>query len=193
MSDHHHFIIHKPYGYLSQFKNNSKRKKMLLSDLYDFAEGTMAIGRLDVKSEGLLFLTTNGKLSHKVRSAKIEKEYFVQVDGYPTEKKLERLRKGITINIEGRDYQTMESKIEKIATPDFLLLENRKVRSERHGPMSWLSITLREGKFHQVRKMTAAIGHPTFRLIRYRIGMETLDQLKVGSVKKVAQFHLTSE
>ena len=90
MENHRHFIIHKPYGFLSQFINNqTKRKKKLLGELYNFPEGTMAIGRLDVTSEGLLLLTTDGKVSAQVRSKKVEKEYYVQVDGsyYPRSSK----------------------------------------------------------------------------------------------------------
>ena len=79
---HQHFIIHKPYGYLSQFIYELKRKKKLLGELFDFPKGTMAIGRLDEDSEGLLLLTTDGKVSEAVRSKKVSKEYFVQVDGF---------------------------------------------------------------------------------------------------------------
>ncbi len=95
MKTHQHFILHKPYGYLSQFVNNqTKRKKKMLGELYDFPEGTMAVGRLDVNSEGLLLLTTNGKVSEYIRSKKVEKEYCVQVDGVITQKEIDLLKKG---------------------------------------------------------------------------------------------------
>jgi len=188
--EHHHYILHKPYGYLSQFINNKRRKKKLLSDLYDFVDGTMAVGRLDVKSEGLLFLTTDGKLSEEIRSKKVEKEYYVQVHGFPSEESLEKLRSGIRIMIEGKPHTTLTSVVERIEFPEHLPLELRKVRDEKHGPMSWLSITIREGKFRQVRKMTAAIGHPTQRLIRYRIGGEKLDGISFGEVRKVERLQL---
>ena len=91
---HRHFILHKPYGYLSQFILGGNSKKRLLGQLYDFPERTMAIGRLDKTSEGLLFLTTDGKMSELVRSKKVEKEYYVQLDGIIDEKALEKLRTG---------------------------------------------------------------------------------------------------
>ena len=84
MSSHRHFILCKPYGYLSQFIYDLKRSKKLLGELFDFPSGTMAIGRLDEDSEGLLFLTTDGKMSETIRSKKVEKEYYVQVDGLVT-------------------------------------------------------------------------------------------------------------
>jgi 23S rRNA pseudouridine2457 synthase len=187
---HRHFIIHKPYGYLSQFINNKRRKKKLLGDLQDFPEGTMAIGRLDVKSEGLLLLTTDGKLSAQIRSQKFEKEYLVQVDGIVQENELVPLREGILLKIEGKKHQSLPAKAEIIEPPIHLPLQNRKVREARHGPTSWLSITLKEGKFRQVRKMTAAIGHPTHRLIRCRIGQLELNDLAPGKVIEVDQLEV---
>jgi len=188
---HRHFCLNKPYGYLSQFINNKRRKKKLLSALYDFPEGTMAVGRLDVKSEGLLLLTTNGKLSQLIRSRKIEKEYWVEVDGLVNQKEVDQLKNGLEIKIDGKDYQTLPCNAKIIPPPNNSFIAKRQVRDERHGKTSWLSICLVEGKFHQVRKMTARIGHPTLRLIRYRIGKETLEGLESGEVKRVETFQLT--
>ena len=181
---HRHFLLHKPYGTISQFVNPHKRKKGLLGDLYDFPEGTMAIGRLDVNSEGLLLLTTDGKISEHIRSKKIAKEYYVQVDGVISEIEIEQLKKGVEIGFDGKKYQTKPCESSLINTPDF---PNRtqKIRDERHGPTSWISITLNEGKFRQVRKMTAAVGYPTLRLIRVRVGTILLDDLQLGKVKEV--------
>src|SRR3954471_5720452 len=106
MSEHQHFIIHKPYGYLSQFIYELKRNKKLLGELYDFPEGTMAIGRLDEESEGLLLLTTDGRMSEWVRSKNIEKEYYAQVDGIPDAIALEKLRNGVEIGIRNVKYNT---------------------------------------------------------------------------------------
>ena len=103
---HHHFLIHKPYGYLSQFIYQLKRKKKLLGELYDFPENTMAIGRLDEDSEGLLLLTTDGMMSEIVRSKKVEKEYYAQVDGIITEEAVEQLRNGVEIGLHGKKYKT---------------------------------------------------------------------------------------
>ena len=185
MDLHQHFILHKPYGYLSQFINNqTKRKKKMLGELYNFPKGTMAIGRLDVNSEGLLLLTTDGKVSEYIRSKKVEKEYYVQVDGLITNQEIEQLKKGVEISIEGKKYTTKPCKAQLISVPN---LPNRtqKIRDERHGPTSWISIIINEGKFRQVRKMTAVVGYPTLRLIRMRIGTIILDDLLLGEVKKV--------
>jgi len=186
---HHHFILNKPHGYLSQFVVNGKKKKKhkLLGELFDFPEGIMAIGRLDRDSEGLLLLTTNGKVSYEILSNKYEKEYYVQVDGIITEEAIEQLQTGVKIGFEGGKYTTKPCKVSKIETPTNLQIENRKVRDERHGPTSWASITISEGKFRQVRKMTSAVGFPTLRLIRVRIGDVKL-QTQPGEVVAVDSF-----
>lgn len=185
---HRHFILHKPWGYLSQFINNqTKRKKKLLGELYGFPQGTMAIGRLDYASEGLLFLTTNGKISEEVRSNKFEKEYYVQVDGIITNEAIQQLKKGVEIGFDGKKYITKPCEAFKIEDPKFPL-RSQKIRDERHGPTSWVSVIVREGKFRQVRKMTAATGFPTLRLIRVRIGKIKLDDLEAGSVKELNKF-----
>ena len=181
---HHHFIIHKPWGMISQFVNPAKRKKKLLGDLYDFPEGTMAIGRLDVASEGLLLLTTDGKVSMEIRSNKVEKEYYVQVDGTITQEAVEKLKTGVEIGFDGKKYITKPGKSFLIADPKFPL-RSQKIRDERHGPTSWVSIIITEGKFRQVRKMTAAVGFPTLRLVRVRIGDIKLSDLEVGGVIRV--------
>ncbi|RAU82884.1 pseudouridine synthase [Pontibacter arcticus] len=187
---HRHFILHKPYGYISQFVTNVKRKK-LLGDLYAFPEGTMAIGRLDEDSEGLLLLTTNGKLSELVRSNKVEKEYYAQVDGIITPEAIEQLQKSVEIGFEGIKYNTRQCKAFKLdQAPDFPE-RSRKIRDDRHGPTSWVSITLTEGKNRQVRKMTASVGFPTLRLIRVRIGSIILDKLEPGQVCETEDFAAT--
>ena len=101
-----HFIIHKPYGYLSQFIYELKRKKKLLGELYNFPERTMAIGRLDEDSEGLLLLTTDGKMSEIVRSKKVDKEYYVQVDGIINQDAIEKIKNGVEIGFNGTKYIT---------------------------------------------------------------------------------------
>ncbi len=185
---HRHFIIHKPYGYLSQFIYELKRKKKLLGELHNFPEGTMAIGRLDEDSEGLLLLTTDGKTSEYIRSKTVEKEYYVQVDGIITPEAIEQLKKGVEIGFEGGKYLTKECDAKIINDiPDFGP-RAKKIRDERHGPTSWTSITIKEGKFRQVRKMTAAVGFPTLRLVRVRIGETKLNQLKAGEVQEVESF-----
>jgi len=187
---HRHFILFKPYGYLSQFIYELKRKKKLLGELHDFPEGTMAIGRLDEDSEGLLLLTTDGNMSELVRSKKVEKEYYVQVDGLITPEAIEQLQNGVEIGLDGGKYKTKRCKASIVTEiPDFGA-RAKKIRDERHGPTSWASITVREGKFRQVRKMTAAVGFPTLRLVRVRIGNVYLQNLKAGEVLEVSDFQL---
>jgi 23S rRNA pseudouridine2457 synthase len=184
---HRHFKMHKPYGYLCQFVCELPKKK-LIGELYDFPESTMAIGRLDEESEGLLFLTTDGMMSETVRSKKIEKEYYVQVDGLITNEALEKLRNGVEIGIRNVKYFTKSCKAFRLETaPDFPP-RVRKIRDDRHGPTCWISITLTEGKERQVRKMTAAVGFPTLRLIRVRIGNIFLGTLEACKVIEVESF-----
>lgn len=187
MQHHQHFLLHKPYGYLSQFISNQKykRKKKMLGELYNFPEGTMAVGRLDEKSEGLLLLTTDGKTSDFITTrGNVEKEYYAQVDGNISEQEIIQLKNGVEISIEGKKYITKPC-VTKLINPPNFPERTQKIRDDRHGPTSWISITLTEGKFRQVRKMTAVVGFPTLRLIRVRIGSILLDDLSLGEVKEV--------
>ena len=181
---HQHFVIYKPDGYLSQFVNNQTRRtnKKMLGELYDFPENTMAIGRLDEPSEGLLLLTTNGKTSEFIRSNKVEKEYYAQVDGIITNEVIEQLKNGVEISLEGSTYTTKPCKVFKLEATPNLPPRRKKIRDERHGPTSWVSITLREGKFRQVRKMTAVVGFATLRLIRVRVGNFHIENMQAGEV-----------
>ena len=181
---HKHFILYKPAGYISQFIYEKKRNKKKLGELYDFPVGTMAIGRLDENSEGLLMLTTDGKVSEEFRSAKYPKEYIVQVDGLITDEAIEKLKKGVEIGVKGTRIRTKPCEVYHTSCPDYVG-EGYRIRSDRHGPTSWINITLTEGKFRQVRKMTAAVGFPTLRLIRVKIGEWSLKVLKVGEVKSI--------
>lgn len=187
---HQHFKLYKPHGYLSQFIYELKRKKRLLGELYDFPEGTMAIGRLDEDSEGLLLLTTDGKVSEIVRRKTVEKEYYAQVDGLINEEAISALQKGVEIGFNGIRYVTKPCKAKRILELPNYIGEGKKIRDERHGPTSWVSITVTEGKFRQVRKMTAAVGFPTLRLVRVRIGNVFLEGLNVGEVQEVTSFEL---
>ena len=185
---HSHFIIHKPYGYLSQFIYELKRKKKLLGELYDFPKGTMAIGRLDEDSEGLLLLTTDGMMSEIIRSKKVDKEYYVQVDGIINQDAIQQLQKGVEIGFNGTKYITKPCSAFLINEIPAFGARGKKIRDERHGPTSWASITVNEGKFRQIRKMTAAVGFPTLRLVRVRIGNVFLHDLQAGEVLEVSDF-----
>lgn len=186
MKTHQHYILHKPYGYISQFISHAPKnhKQKFLGELYDFAEGTMSIGRLDEKSEGLLLLTTDGKVSNAITGRKFDKEYYAQVDGVITENAIAKLNESVSITLNGKPYNTIPGKAEAISDPRFPE-RSRKVRDDRHGPTSWVSITLNEGKYRQVRKMCAAVGFPVLRLVRVRIGEIHLGELRSGEVEEI--------
>ncbi|WP_242119481.1 pseudouridine synthase [Aestuariivivens sediminicola] len=190
--EHRHYIIYKPYGYLSQFETNSKqqKRKKLLGELHDFPDDIMAVGRLDEKSEGLLLLTTDGKLSDYINSRKVEKEYFALVDGNVSDKAITHLSRGVEIGFNGKKYVTRPCKVLKLEQDPALPERSKKIRDARHGPTTWLSIRLREGKFRQVRKMTSAVGCPTLRLVRVKVGAMQLNNMQVGDVIEVDRFAL---
>lgn len=143
----------------------------------------MAVGRLDEKSEGLLLLTTDGKFSSHITSSSIEKEYHVMVDGKITEAAITKLQNGIKISINGKSYKTKKCKAEILRDTSHII--NRFVRDDKHGPTSWISLTLTEGKYRQVRKMTAKIGYPTLRLVRIRIGEYELENMKPEEIRSI--------
>ncbi|PHI19002.1 ribulose phosphate epimerase [Lewinellaceae bacterium SD302] len=184
---HSHYILHKPYGYVSQFIHNepTRKNKKMLGELHDFTSGTMAIGRLDKDSEGLLLLTTDGKVSAKITGRGFEKEYYVQLDGLITQAALDQLRTGVDISVNKQIYRTLPGTATLLATPPEFPKRSKPVRDDRHGPTCWVSIVIREGKYRQVRKMTAAVGFPTLRLVRIRIGEWQLGELQSGEVKEV--------
>ncbi len=185
MKQHRHFIIHKPAGYLSQLVTNQRKqqKTKLLTAQHDFPQGTMVVGRLDLHSEGLLILTTDGRLSEQIRSGKVEKEYFAELDGLITDEAIKQLEQGVRISINGKAYTTLPCRVKRLYDPKVPPLQNTRV--SRHRPTSWISITLTEGKFRQVRKMTAATGFPTLRLIRIRIGKLYLGNLPAGKLVEI--------
>ncbi len=169
---------------LSQFSSNAvkEQRKRFLGELGEFTSGTMPIGRLDEKSEGLLLLTTDGKLSDFVNQSGIEKEYYALVDGDISAKAIQQLCDGVEIGFDGKKYQTKPCKVFKLKQDPVLPERSKKIRDARHGPTTWISVTLTEGKFRQVRKMTSAVGCPTLRLVRVRVGDIYLDTMQVGEV-----------
>lgn len=189
LTEHKYFKLYKPAGYLSQFVNNQNRRrnKRLLTELGSFPDNTMSVGRLDEKSEGLLLLTTDGKTSHYVQSRKVEKEYLIQVEGKFTDRAKESLEEGIEISVNKKPYTTLPAKVRILSTTPIVAPSPRASR-DQDKTTSWVSITINEGKYRQVRKMTAAAGFPTLRLIRIRIGNEELDDLQPGEFKEVEKF-----
>ena len=189
---HRHFIVYKPYGVLSQFGSNDSKQqsKKFLGVLHDFPEGIMPIGRLDEKSEGLLLLTTDGKMSDFVNSQKVEKEYYALVNGVITDAEIDQLKSGVEIGFNGKKYVTKPCKACKLEHEPNLPVRSKKIRDDRHGPTTWISITLNEGKFRQVRKMTSAVGFPTLRLVRVRVGSIALNTMQVGDVIELADLRV---
>lgn len=193
---HTHFKLYKPYGYISQMLSNDERqarKKRFLSSLSDFPKGSMAIGRLDEKSEGLLLLTTDGKLSDTINRSGIEKEYYVQVDGEITQEAITELGKGIEIGCNGKKYLTKPCVASKLSAIPKLPARSKKLRDDRHGPTSWIRVVLTEGKFRQVRKMTSSVGFPTLRLVRVRIGTIGIENLQPAEVLPIELAIITSQ
>ncbi|HLT50366.1 MAG TPA: pseudouridine synthase [Arenibacter sp.] len=188
LDSHLHYKIHKPFGMLSQMVSNDTkeaRNKHFLGELHNFPPGIMPVGRLDEKSEGLLLLTTDGKLSDLINRSGLEKEYYAQLDGEITNDAIKRMENGVEIGFHGKKYLTKSASVQKLEVAPTLVAPDTKLRIGRHRPSSWISITLTEGKFRQVRKMTAAVGYPTLRLIRVRIGSIHLDDLVPGDVESL--------
>lgn len=179
-----YFIIHKPYKILSQFTDEDGN--LGLGSLYKLKKDVYPVGRLDLDSEGLLILTNDRSLNHKLLNPKHQhwRTYWVEVDGQPDEEALLRFQSGIEINLKGRMYRTKGAKI-RIITPE-LEERNPPVNYKKHPTRTWLEISLAEGKNRQVRKMTAAIGHPTLRLVRVKIENLDLLPMKSGEIRQVS-------
>lgn len=175
-----YFAIYKPYGVLSQFTDKEGRKT--LKTLYNFPKDVYPVGRLDMDSEGLLLLTNDKKLVDFLLNPKNkhEREYYVQVEGIPTEEALEKLREGVIIE----KKKTLPAKVKIIDDPKFPP-RIPPIRERRTIPTFWISIVIVEGRNRQVRKMTAAVGYPTLRLVRVRIKNIFLGQLKSGEVREL--------
>jgi len=172
--------LNKPYGVLCQFTDADGRPT--LAD-YVKQKGVYAAGRLDQDSEGLLLLTDDGTLAHRLTDPKHKqpKTYLVQVDGAITDEALAALRRGVLL----KDGPTLPAGAEHAAEPDWLWPRDPPVRYRKAIPTSWLRITLREGRNRQVRRMTAAVGFPTLRLIRERIGPHELGGLASGEWRRL--------
>lgn len=184
---HRYFIIHKPYNMLSQFTREGNRTS--LKDLYNFPSDVYPLGRLDADSEGLLVLTSDTQLNNLLLNPafKHKRTYLVQVEGELTDEALDILSGGITIYVKGKMHRTLPAIAEKVQQPGWLTERNPPVRYRKSIPTSFLTLTLNEGKNHQVRKMTAATGFPTLRLIRIAIEQLQLEGLGPGEVKELGR------
>jgi 23S rRNA pseudouridine2457 synthase len=180
-----YFIINKPFQVLSQFSREGD--KATLADVYAFPKDVYPVGRLDYDSEGLLILTNDTSLNHRLLdpSHSHEREYWVQVEGEPTAEALQRLSKGVDISINGKVHHTQPAKAQLLDNPS-VPDRNPPIRYRANIPTTWISLSLTEGKNRQVRRMTAAVGFPTLRLIRHRIKKLMLQDIQPGEVRELS-------
>lgn len=180
-----YFAAYKPYGMLCQF--TGAKGAYLLSDLHPFPKDVYSIGRLDKTSEGLLLLTNDNKFIDRVLSPqnKLQKTYYVQVDNAITSEACKKLEEGqIIIKHNGKDHQVLPAQCKLITTPK-LPERSTPIRYRKDIPTSWIALSIKEGKNRQVRKMTAAVGYPTLRLVRYSIGNYKLGDMQPGDVLEI--------
>lgn len=181
-----YYLLNKPFGVLTQFSDKDGRPT--LGSLFNFPKDVYPIGRLDMDSEGLLLLSNDKQLTEFLLNPKNlhEREYYVQVENIPSKEAIEKLIAGVVIE----NKKTLPAKVKIIEDPKF---PERipPIRERKTIPTSWVSVTLAEGRNRQVRKMTAAIGHPTLRLIRVRIEKIKLRELKPGEVTELNQQEIT--
>ena len=171
-----YYILNKPHGVICQFSPEGTHTT--LKDITDINEDIYPVGRLDTDSEGLLVLTNDKRLNHQLLTpdSKTPKTYWVQVEGIPEEDELKMLRRGVNFMAKGRKYKSSPCQA-KLVEDVQIWERNPPIRERKNIPSSWLSITISEGKNRQVRKMTAAIGYPTLRLVRVQLGaLNILDQ-----------------
>lgn len=172
---------------LSQF--SAEGNKTGLGELFSFPKDVYPVGRLDADSEGLLILTNDKKLNHKLLNPdfKHRRTYWAQVEGALSQEALQQLEKGVTIHTNKKDYRTLPAKASLIPEPTSLPERDPPIRFRKNIPTSWLELHLHEGKNRQVRRMTAAVGFPTLRLIRASIENLTIDDMKAGEVREFSR------
>ena len=173
-------LFNKPFNVLCQFTTDDDRAT--LKDYIDVSD-VYAAGRLDYDSEGLLLLTDDGQLQHRISDPKYKqpKTYWVQVEGEISEEALKKLRRGVEL----KDGKTRPARAQKMSEPENLWPRHPPIRERKNIPTSWLQLSITEGKNRQIRRMTAAVGFPTLRLIRYKIGRWSLDDIDSGQYKVI--------
>ena len=170
---------------LTQFSG----EEFTLASLGDFPKEVYPVGRLDKDSEGLLLLTDDKALNHQLLNPRFghQRTYYVQVEGIPTSEALAQLQQGVTIQVDGMSYRTKPALVKLVDPAPILPERNPPIRYRASIPDCWLALTLIEGKNRQVRKMTAAVGFPTLRLVRFSMEKITLDGMEVGEVRELSQ------
>ncbi|MDQ3046537.1 MAG: pseudouridine synthase [Bacteroidota bacterium] len=180
-----YYIIYKPYKMISQFTSSHKKKKCLGELGFPFPKDVYPVGRLDENSEGLLILTNDKSLNFKLLNPEFEHKriYLVQLQGLITDEALKQLEAGVTIALDAGPYLTRPCKVKQVKKPENLPPRGHPI-SDRL-PTSWIELTLTEGKFHQVRKMTAGVGFPCIRLIRIAIEDIRIEQMQPGEIREL--------
>ena len=180
-----YFITYKPFGVLTQFSGEGPT----LATLGEFPKEVYPVGRLDKDSEGLLLLTDDKSLNHQLLNPRFahQRTYYVQVEGIPTPEALAQLQAGVTIQVDGKPYRTKPAVVKLLDEAPILPDRDPPIRFRAAIPDRWLALTLIEGKNRQVRKMTAAVGFPTLRLVRFSMEKITLDGMGVGEVRELNQ------
>ena len=184
----HYYLLYKPFNVLCQFTDSSNSKRTL-GELYAFPKNVYPVGRLDTDSEGLLILTNDKSLNHRLLNPQFahKRRYWVQVEGIPTEEALLQLEKGVEIKVNRKIHHTLPAKVTLLENAPVVPDRNPPIRFRKKQATSWLELILTEGKNRQVRKMTAKVGFPTLRLIRASIEGLTIEGMKVGQVLKISK------
>ena len=192
MKAYSYYIFYKPFQVLCQFSKEGDKKT--LADFLNLEKDIYPVGRLDYDSEGLLILTNDTELNRKLLNPefKHKREYYVQLDGAVTNNAIEQLKQGVTINIDGKMYKT-KTAIASILESPVVCERYPPIRFRKEIPTSWISLILTEGKNRQVRKMTAAVGFPTLRLIRNSIENIYIDSMKPGDVISISENFLAKK
>jgi 23S rRNA pseudouridine2457 synthase len=187
LQQYYYYIIYKPFQVLSQF--SKQEDKATLGDFFEVEKNVYPIGRLDYDSEGLLLLTNDKQLNNKILDPQNnhKKNYWVQVDGSITNEAIDALSKGVSISVDGKSYITKPAIATKFLNDPIVAIRNPAIRFRKNIPTSWLSLTITEGKNRQVRKMTAAVGFATLRLIRFSIEDLTINTMQPGEIIKLSK------
>lgn len=182
-----YFVIYKPFQVLSQFTSEPGKKS--LKDFFDVPSNAYPVGRLDYDSEGLLIITNDKRLNHLLLDPlqKHEREYWVQVEGDPSKEQLQQLEEGVHISVNGKKYFTKKCNAVLFDAPPRVTERFPPIRFRKSVPDCWIKMILTEGKNRQVRKMTAAVGLPTLRLIRFRIEHLFIDKMVPGEMIEMNQ------